>query len=65
VDTPVFITKNGYSDLVIMSVDAYEDLLESAAIDVAITEAESEFAVDGRLHDAREALASLKRKRLG
>ena len=62
---PVFITKNGYGDLVVMSIEAYEDLLESTAIDAAITEAESEFAVNGELHDAREALALLRRKHLG
>ena len=30
--------------------------------DAAISDAEAEFARDGQLHDAREALASLRRK---
>ena len=33
---PVFITKNGYGDLVIMSMEAYEDLIETASTDAAI-----------------------------
>jgi prevent-host-death family protein len=62
---PVFITKNGYGDLVIMSIDTYELMLETNAIDTAISEAEAELSDVGKLHDAREALASLRRKHFG
>ena len=62
---PVFITKNGYGDLVIMSIETYEDMMESVALDAAITESESEFERDGKLYDARETLASLRRKHFG
>lgn len=62
---PVFITKNGYGDLVVMSIEAYEDILETAEADAAITEAEAELEKDGQLHDARTALASLRRKHFG
>lgn len=62
---PVYITKNGYGDLVIMSIEAYEDLIETTTIDAAISEAEREFAQSGQSHDARSALASLRRKRFG
>lgn len=62
---PVFITKNGYGDLVVMSMETYESMLDTAASDVAIAEAEAEFAKDGKLHDAREVLASLRRKHFG
>ena len=62
---PVFITKNGYGDLVIMSIETYEAMVESAAIDAAISEAEAELERDGQLYDAREALASLRRKHFG
>ena len=62
---PVFITKNGYGDLVVMSIETYEAMLENAAVDAAISEAEAEFERDGQLHDAREALASLKRTHFG
>lgn len=62
---PVFITKNGYGDLVIMSIETYEDMMETAAADQAISEAEAELAGGGQLHDAKEALASLRRKHFG
>ncbi len=62
---PLFITKNGYGDLVVMSIEAYEDLIETAATDAAISQAEKEYAADGVLLDARSAVASLRRKHLG
>lgn len=49
-------------DLVVMSIETYEAMVENAAMDAAISDAEAEFARDGQLHDAREALASLRRK---
>lgn len=62
---PMFITKNGYGDLVIMSIEAYEDMLQTAQIDLAISEAEQEVAQGARLLDAEEALTSLRRKHFG
>lgn len=62
---PLFITKNGYGDLVVMSIEAYEELIESNKVDRAISEAEEEYARTGELLDAREALCSLRRKHLG
>jgi prevent-host-death family protein len=59
---PIFITKNGYGDLVIMSIESYEEMTETARTDTAISEAEKEYAADGVLLDAREALSSLRRK---
>ena len=52
---PVFITKNGYGDLVVMSIETYE----------AISQAEAEYAQTGQLYDAHEALSSLRRKHFG
>lgn len=62
---PVFITKNGYGDLVVMSIEAYDELMEGIATDAAIFEAETEFALNGQQHDARSALSSLRRKHFG
>lgn len=62
---PVFITKNGYGDLVVMSIEAYEELVENIATDAAIFEAEAEYALNGQLHDARTAFSSLRRKHFG
>ncbi len=61
---PVFITKNGYGDLVVMSIESYEALVENAQMDTAIAEAEAEVQ-RGELLDAREALSALRRKHFG
>ena len=59
---PIFITKNGYGDLVIMSIETYEHMLEVIEIDAAIAEAESEYKRVGDLLDAKEVFDSLRRK---
>lgn len=59
---PVFITKNGYGDLVIMSIETYEKMLEITETDMAIREAEEEYENGAELLDAREVLDSLRRK---
>ena len=55
---PLFITKNGYGDLVVMSIETYEEMQQIIQVDAAITEAEAEYAAEGALIDAREALSS-------
>jgi prevent-host-death family protein len=62
---PIFITKNGYGDLVVMSIETFDSLLEDRELDAAIAEAESEYISDDQLINAREALSSLKRKHFG
>lgn len=57
---PVFITKNGYGDLVVMSIETYEQVLEVNETDADITKAEYESGAN--LIDAREALANLRRR---
>ena len=37
---PLFITKNGYGDLVVMSIEAYEEMLKTSQMDAVINEAE-------------------------
>ena len=62
---PLFITKNGYGDLVVMSIEVYEELMEMLAIDQGIFQAERQFAKDSKLLDARESLELLRRKYFG
>ena len=62
---PVFITKNGYGDLVIMSIETYEAMLEEREFDAAIAEAEAEYASDSQLLDARKVLSTLRRRHFG
>lgn len=45
-----------------MSIETYEELIETARTDAVISEAEKEYAADGVLLDARETLSSLRRK---
>lgn len=62
---PVFITKNGYGDLVVMSIETYEEMLETVRTDTAISEAEQEYVANDVLLDARKALSSLRIKHFG
>ena len=62
---PVFITKNGYGDLVVMIIETYEEMLDCIATDKAIADAEQEIAAGGQLLDAKEALGALRRKYFG
>ncbi len=60
---PVFITKNGYADMVVMSMETYDQLLVMNKLDNAILKSENDDSQD--LVDAREALSSLRRKHFG
>ncbi len=62
---PIFITKNGYGDLVVMSIEAYEQIVETQMIDNAISEAEEEYKATDVLLDVKETLLSLRRKHFG
>ena len=62
---PIFITKNGYGDLVVMSIETFDAMLGDRELDMAIAEAETEYQSDSDLIDAREALTKLKRKHFG
>jgi prevent-host-death family protein len=62
---PIFITKNGYGDLVIMSIETFDSMLAERELDAAIAEAEAEYTSDNQLMDASEGLSELKRKHFG
>ena len=64
-EEPIYITKNGYGDMVLMSLDVYEKIIETARTDAAIREAEEEFSKTGELLDAKLALSELRRKHFG
>ena len=44
---PIFLTKNGYGDMVVMSIKAYEDRLSEQAIYFKLKEAETEALTTG------------------
>ena len=59
---PIFITKNGYSDLVIMSTELYEKIAQLNRIDQAIFEAEKDFENGSQPISVEEARKQLDEK---
>lgn len=60
-DEPVFVTKNGYGDMVIMSMESYEKYMYLFDIEKKLNEAESAIS-EGKVKDARISLADLRKK---
>lgn len=58
---PIYITKNGYGDMVIMSMAVYENMLQQIAMyrDIKISEGQIE---EGKIKDARTSLAEMRTK---
>ena len=60
---PIFITKNGYSDLVVMSAELYEKIAQINRIDQAIYEAEKEVEDGAETISVDSAIERLNKKR--
>ena len=60
-DEPVYITKNGYGDMVIMSMEVYEKTLFLQSINNKIAEAEQQIE-NGETLEANSALNNLRGK---
>ena len=58
---PIFITKNGYGDMVLMSMETFEAFYNAMEIYKHIAISEQEFA-DGESKDARTSLRDLRAK---
>lgn len=60
-DEPIYITKNGYGDMVIMGMEVYENTMRQFAVyrDVEVSEQQIE---TGQVKDARKALAEMRKK---
>ena len=58
---PIYITKNGYGDMVIMSMKAYEEKMSLLDIYAKLAEAEENIK-SGKTVDARSALKDLRTK---
>jgi len=56
---PIFITKNGYGDMVIMSMKTYEDTMGMSDVYEKIAEAEKDVDL-GKVSDAHEDLKSIR-----
>ncbi len=62
---PIFVTKNGYSDLVIMSSEMFEQFAQNNRIDNAIEEAEREIEQGAKPISTKEARKKLDEKYSG
>ena len=58
---PIFITKNGYSDLVVMSSELYDKFARMNRIDQAIFESEQEINNGAEAVDAEKVFADLEK----
>ena len=58
---PIYVTKNGYGDMVIMSMEAYERQMVLAEAEAKLSAAEEQVA-SGNVLDAKQAFAALREK---
>ena len=65
IQEPIFITKNGYSDLVVMSSELYDRFIKNNRIDQAIYDSEKETEEGGASIDLDEAFEKLNKKYYG
>ena len=65
IQEPIFITKNGYSDLVVMSSELYDKFVKNNRIDQAIYESEKEMESGGVSIGLDEAFEKLNKKYYG
>lgn len=56
---PIFVTKNGYGDMVVMSMKAYEEKMQLLDLYTKLAEAETDIR-EGKTVDARDALKELR-----
>ena len=57
---PVFLTKNGYGDMVVLSMEAYENLQFESEVYLKLQEAEKEAKLTDKRFSSKEILAELK-----
>lgn len=60
-DEPVYITKNGYGDMVIMSIDTYESIEEKIHMYQSLIVSEQQIKA-GEVLDAKKSLKSIRQK---
>ncbi|HZK43991.1 MAG TPA: type II toxin-antitoxin system Phd/YefM family antitoxin [Syntrophomonadaceae bacterium] len=59
---PIYITKNGYGHLVVMSMETYKEKLAKADLYEKLAEAENQLKNGEKLLDAEEVFDSLKNR---
>lgn len=61
-EEPIFITKNGCGDMVIMSIDTYENQMALTEVYRKLAEAEAEIEQGIPLVDGEEVFSKMKKK---
>lgn len=57
---PVFLTKNGYGDMVVLSMEAYENLHFESEIYYKLQEAEKEAELTDHRYSSKDVLKAMK-----
>lgn len=57
---PVFLTKNGFGDMVVLSMEAYENLQFESEVYFKLQEAEKEAELNNKRYFPKEVLSSIK-----
>lgn len=57
---PVFLTKNGYGDMVVMSIEAFESLQFESEVYFKLQEAEREAALTSKRYSSKEVLKAMR-----
>ncbi|MBC6720857.1 type II toxin-antitoxin system Phd/YefM family antitoxin [Treponema sp. Marseille-Q4130] len=58
---PVFLTKNGYGDMVVMSMEAFEDMQFESEIYCKLQDAEKQADLTGNRFSSKEVLKELQK----
>ena len=58
---PIFVTKNGYGDLVVMSMKTYEERLAKLELYEQLAISEKQFE-NGDVYEAKKALSDIRKK---
>ena len=62
VKEPVYLTKNGYGDMVVMSIEQFEALQNTCRIDAALLEGERQALSGARMQDFGDVSSLLRQK---
>lgn len=62
---PVFLTKNGYGDMVVMSMEAYENMQFESDVYYKLAEAEREAEETNKRFSSKEILSAMKKAARG
>ena len=58
---PVFLTKNGYGDMVVMSMEAFEDMQFESEIYCKLQDAEKQSVLTGKRFSSKEVFKELQK----